>query len=93
MTVISRTTAVTIGSGITNATRLMGVLIGSPLTGTCVISGFLDDAGVPQSYTLPVGSAGFRDFLGAINAAGPLIITCSNAADDNLVAVFWRPAA
>jgi hypothetical protein len=71
----------------------MGVLISAALTGTCVIAGFADSDGVAQSYTLPAASVGFRDFLGALNRAGALTITCSNAADDNLVAVFWRPAA
>lgn len=93
MSIISKTTTVTIGGGTANDTRLMGVLISAALTGTCVIAGFADSDGTAQSYTLPAASVGFRDFLGAINSAGALTFTCSNAADDNLVAVFWRPAA
>lgn len=93
LSIISKTTAVTIGGGAANDTRLMGLLIHTALTGTCVITGFADSDGTAQSYTLPVGSVGFRDFLGALNSAGALTITCSNASDDNLVAVFWRPAA
>ncbi len=34
-----------------------------------------------------------QNYLGAINSAGALTITCSNASDDNLVMVLWRPAA
>ncbi len=93
LSVISKTTAVTIGGGAANDTRLMGLLITTALTGTCVIAGFADSDGNNQSITLPAGSVGFRDFLGAINSAGALTVTCSNAADDNLVSVLWRPAA
>ena len=89
--IISKTTAVTIGGGVANDTHLMGLLIHTALTGTCVIAGFADSDGIAQSYTLPVASVGYKDFLGAINSAGALTITCSNAADDNLVMVFWRP--
>lgn len=91
-TVISTTAAVTIGGGVASDTHLMGLLIHTALTGTCAITGFADSAGAAQSYTLPAGSVGFKDFLGAINSAGALTITCSNAADDNLVLVLWRPA-
>jgi len=91
LSIISKTTAVTIGAGAANDTHLMGVLITTALTGTCVIAGFADSDGTAQSYTLPVGSVGYKDFLGAINSAGALTFTCSNAADDNLVAVYWRP--
>lgn len=90
--VISKTTAVTIGGGVAGDTHLMGLLIHTALTGTCVITGFADSDGVAQSYTLPAGSVGYKDFLGALNSAGALTITCSNAADDNLVLVLWRPA-
>lgn len=91
MSIISKTTAVTIGAGAANDTHLMGILITTALTGTCVITGFADSDGTAQSYTLPVGSVGYKDFLGAINSANAITVTCSNAADDNLVAVFWRP--
>jgi hypothetical protein len=89
--IISKTTTVTIGGGVANDTHLMGLLIHTALTGTCVITGFADSDGTAQTYTLPVGSVGYKDFLGAINSAGALTITCSNAADDNLVMVLWRP--
>lgn len=91
LSIVSKTTAVTIGGGAANDTHLIGILISTALTGTCAITGFADSDGVAQTYTLPAGSVGFRDFFGAINSAGALTITCSNAADDNLVAVLWRP--
>lgn len=91
LSIISKTTAVTIGAGAAADTHLMGILIHTALTGTCVIAGFADSDGAAQSYTLPVGSVGYKEFLGAINSAGALTVTCSNAADDNLVAVYWRP--
>jgi len=89
--IISKTTAVTIGGGVANDTHLMGLMIHTALTGTCAITGFADSDGVAQTYTLPAGSVGYKDFLGAINSAGALTITCSNASDDNLVMVLWRP--
>lgn len=91
ISIISKTTAVTIGAGAANDTHLMGLLIHTALTGTCAIAGFADSDGTAQTYTLPAGSVGYKDFLGAINSAGALTITCSNASDDNLVAVLWRP--
>ena len=90
--IISKTTAVTIGGGVASDTHLMGLMIHTALTGTCVITGFADSDGTAQSYTLPAGSVGYKDFLGAINSAGALTVTCSNASDDNLVMVLWRPA-
>lgn len=91
LSIISKTTAVTIGGGAASDTHLMGLLIHTALTGTCAITGFADSDGTAQTYTLPAGSVGYKDFLGAINSAGALTITCSNASDDNLVAVLWRP--
>jgi len=91
LTIISKATAVTIGGGVAGDTHLMGLLINTALTGTCVITGFADSDGAAQSYTLPAASVGFKDFMGAINSAGALTITCSNVGDDNLVAVLWRP--
>lgn len=91
LAIISKVTAVTIGGGVAGDTHLMGILIHTALTGTCVITGFADSDGTAQSYTLPAASVGFKDFMGAINSAGALTITCSNAGDDNLVAVLWRP--
>jgi hypothetical protein len=91
LSIISKTTAVTIGGGVANDTHLEGLHIHTALTGTCAITGFADSDGTAQTYTLPAASVGFRDFYGSINSAGALTITCSNASDDNLVAVFWRP--
>lgn len=92
LSVISKTTAVTIGGGAANDTHLIGLVVTAALTGTCVITGFADSDGTAQSITLPAATpAGFKDFKGAINSAGALTFTCSNAADDNLVSVLWRP--
>lgn len=92
LSIISKTAAVIIGGGNANDTRLMGILITAALTGTCVINGFADSDGTAQTITLPVGTVGFINFLGAINSAGALSITCANAADDNLVSILWRVA-
>jgi len=91
LSVISKTTAVTIGGGVVGDTHLVGILISTALTGTCAIAGFADSDGTAQTYTLPAGSVGYKEFKGAINSAGALTVTCSNVADDNLVAVLWRP--
>ncbi len=91
LSVISKTTAVTIGGGAANDTHLLGLTLTQALTGTCVITGFADSDGAAQSITLPAGTAaGFKSFYGARNAAGALTITCSNVADDNVVSVHWR---
>jgi hypothetical protein len=88
--VISKTTAVTISAD-ANSAILLGLQISAALTGTCVIAGFADSDGTAQSITLPAATpAGFKDFCGAVNAAGSLTVTCSNASDDNLVTVLWR---
>lgn len=90
LTVISKTTAVTIGAGGTNDTRLAGITVLAALTGTCVVTGFADSDGTAQSFTLPAATAaGFKDMRGGINSAGPLTVTCSNASDDNLVLIHW----
>lgn len=91
LTIVSKTTAVAIGGGAAGDTCLVGIMIHTALTGTCSIAGFEDDAGNAQAYVLPAGSVGFKDFCGAINSKGALTVTCSNAGDDNLVAVLWRP--
>jgi len=69
----------------------MNLIIHTALTGTLVIGGFADTDGTAQSFTLPAGAVGQYDFKGAINAAGALTFTASNAADDNKVAILWRP--
>ena len=94
LAIIGKTTAVTIGGGVANDTILLGLHITAALTGTCVIAGFADSDGTATSITLPAATtAGFKDFRGAINAAGALTVTCSNAADDNLVSVLYWPTA
>jgi hypothetical protein len=88
--VISKTTAVTIGGGVAGDTKLLGLHITAALTGTCVITGFGDSDGTAQSITLPATTtAGFKDFKGMINDIGALTVTCSNGSDDNLVTVLW----
>ena len=88
--VISKTTAVTLGGGVANDTKLVGLMITTALTGTCVIAGLADSDGTAQSITLPVGSVGEKNFYRAKNVAGALTVTCSNVADDNLVVVLWE---
>lgn len=92
LSVISKTTACTIGAGGTNDTALIQISVTKALTGTCVITGFADTNGTAQSFSLPIGFVGERNFHGARNAAGPLTITCSDVADDNLVQVLWAAA-
>mgnify|MGYP003393050519 CR=1 FL=1 len=90
LSVISKITAVTIGAGTANDTRLAGITVVAALTGTCVITGFADSDGAAQSITLPAATAaGFKDFGGSVNSAGALTVTCANASDDNLVLVHW----
>ena len=92
LTIIDVQTAVTIGAGAANDTHLIGVMVTTALTGTCVITGFEGSAGAAISITLPAGTAvGFHDFKGAINSAGALTVTCSSVADDNNVQILWRP--
>lgn len=89
--VISKTTAVTIGAGGTNDTVLAKVIVLATLTGTCVITGLADSDGTAQSITIPAGAAsvGSWDMGDVPNVAGPLTVTCSNASDDNLVVIVW----
>jgi hypothetical protein len=75
VSVISKTTAVTIGAGAANDTHLMGLQITAALTGTCVITGFADSDGTAKDITWPAGSVGFKDYFGDINSAGALTIT------------------
>jgi hypothetical protein len=91
LSIISKTTAVTIGAGAANDTHLMGIYIHTALTGTLAITGFADTDGAAQTFTIPAGAVGAFDFKGAINSAGALTMTASNAADDNKIAVLWRP--
>lgn len=91
-TIISAQTAVTIGGGVAGDTHLMGVVIVKALTGTCVITGFVDQAGVAKSITFPAATrADVYDFKGMINAAGAITVTCSDVGDDDNVIIQWRP--
>lgn len=89
LSVISKTTAVTIGGGVANDTKLFAIRILAALTGTCAITGFADSDGTAQTITIPAASVGEFRFHGAKNSAGALTVTCSNAGDDNLVCVLW----
>lgn len=91
LSIISKTAAVTIGAGAANDTHLMGIYIHTALTGTLAITGFADSDGAAQTFTIPAGAVGEFDFKGAINSAGALTMTASNVADDNKIAVLWRP--
>lgn len=93
LAVISKTSAVTIGGGVANDTYLKRVIVLAALTGTCVFTGFADSDGAAQSFTIPAAFVGERNFGGAKNSAGALTVTCSNAADDNLMLVEWWPAS
>lgn len=91
LAIISKTSAVTIGGGVAGDTHLLKIEFQTALAGTCVITGFADSDGAAQSITLAIGTVGPKDFLGAINSAGALTITCSDSGDDNKPWVFWRP--
>lgn len=93
LSVISKTTAATIGGGVANDTYLKRVIVLAALTGTCVFTGFADSDGAAQSFTIPAAFVGERNFGGAKNSAGALTVTCSNALDDNLMLVEWWPAS
>lgn len=93
LSVISKTTAATIGGGVANDTYLKRVIVLAALTGTCVFTGFADSDGTAQSFTIPAAFVGERNFGGARNSAGALTVTCSNVTDDNLVLVEWWPAS
>jgi len=93
LSVISKTTAATIGGGVANDTYLKRVIVLAALTGTCVFTGFADSDGAAQSFTIPAAFVGERNFGGARNSAGAITVTCSNASDDNLVLVEWWPAS
>jgi len=92
-TVVAGTGACTIGPGVAGSVKLHGLLFHTALTGTCVVAGFRKVTGTTyanQNITFPAAAAaGFRDFLGAVNDAGTLTITCSNAGDDAKVIAIW----
>lgn len=88
--VIHVQTAVTIGTGVAGDTKLIGIVITKALTGTCAITGLVDDSGAARSITFPAATvAGSYGFFGAVNAAGALTVTCSNASDADLVTVMF----
>lgn len=91
LVVIDQVTAVNIGAAAVNSTHLIGVNITTPLTGTCVITGFLGSSGAAASITLPIGAVGFREFKAALNGAGQTTVTVAAAGDSTFVQVLWRP--
>lgn len=92
VSIVSKTSAVTIGGGVANDTHLLGVHLATSLTGSCLLTGFADSDGTAQTYTIATGSTGLKDFFAALNSAGALTITCWHSSDDNIPMVLWRPA-
>ena len=92
-TIIGKTSDVTIGGGVANDTKLIGIIITKALTGTLVITGFADSDGTAKNFTFPAATAaGVIDFGGALNSAGALTVTCTNVADRDNVIVKWIAA-
>lgn len=91
LTIISTTSAVTIGGGVANDTYLKRIGTTAATAGACVVTGFADSTGAAKSLTFPLGFTG-KEFGAARNSAGALTITCSDAGDDDKVYVEWWPA-
>lgn len=90
VTIVNKQTAVTINGGVKNDTHLFGFNFLHNPVGTVVITGFLDDAGAACTINYPAGTPkGFYSWFGAINDAGPLTVTCSDASDAKFVTVHW----
>jgi hypothetical protein len=90
--IVNKQTAVTVGgSAGANDTQLLSVDIVKALTGTCVVTGFKDDAGNAASITLPAATPVGRYLQDmGLNSAGALTVTCSNAADAlNVIIRYW----
>lgn len=80
------------GSLAANDTHLMRITIHTALAGTLTIAGFADTAAAAQNFVYPIATpAGVYEFGHALNTAGQLIMTLSNAADNNKVMVQTRP--
>lgn len=89
-TIIGKLSDVTIGGGVANDTKLVGIIIAKALTGTMVITGFADSDDVAKNFTFPAATAaGVIDFGGVLNSAGALTVTCTDAADRDNVIVKW----
>ena len=89
-TIIGSTTGVSIGGGVANDTKLVGIIITRALTGTLVITGFENSDGTATNLTFPAATAaGVIDFGGVFNSAGALTVTCTNVADRDNVIVKW----
>lgn len=92
-TIVGKETDITIGGGEANDTKLVGIIIAKALTGTLVITGFADSNGTAKNFTFPAStSAGVINFGYALNSAGALTVTCSNAADRDNVIIQWITA-
>lgn len=93
--VIDGTAAVTIGGGAANDTFLYKIKILANFTGNLTIAGFNKKSSsttAAKTITLTTPTAGDYDFSGILNEAGALVITASNAADDELAMVFYKVA-
>lgn len=92
-TIISTTSAVTIGGGVASDTLLRRIIIGTALAGTLTITGFQDETGAAKSLVLPIATpAGSYEFGDVLNEKGALTITLSSATDDDDVMVIWVEA-
>lgn len=86
LTVMNATTAVAFSTGVV---YLCGIQVHTALTGTMVVTGFKDDAGVAASITFPAASVGALIPMGCKIRAVDLTITMSNAADKLKAVVAW----
>lgn len=90
LAIVNKEEKITIGGGVANDTKLVGIIITTALTGTIAITGFADSDGTATNLIIPAStSAGEIDFGSALNSAGALTITCSNQADRGNVIVKW----
>lgn len=93
-TIVNKQTTVVVGGSVAaNDTWLLGIEVVKALSGTCVISGFADDAGAAQNITLPIGTPP-GEYLkkAAKNTAGQLTVLCSTAGDALNVIIHSWPA-
>ena len=66
-------------------------MIHTALTGVCHYR--LADSDGSAQPPRPAGSVGYKDFLGAINSAGALTITCSNAKTTTTWSWCWETSS
>lgn len=92
LTVLKTTgSAITIGAGAADDTRLRGIRIYNALIGTLTITGFEDELGAATNRIFPAATpAGYYSFQDARNSIGPLTMTLSSASDADDVEIYWR---